>query len=198
MQIIDSQYSYIEGSRCYCSLESESFLRQEISTKPLYALHRIGPGEYHYLTLFYLERIKEPFTLILFDNHPDDQPSAFDEGLLSCGGWILRARGLSECKTVLWVQSPEDFGKLRSLDTESKIYISLDLDVLSPEYSRTTWTQGSMDLSELLRELKYLKDRHIILGIDLCGGKPSGKSSSEDDTINSATFASIESFFRSW
>lgn len=39
------------------------------------------------MTRIWLEKISEPFSLLVFDNHTDMQPPAFG-GLLSCGGWI--------------------------------------------------------------------------------------------------------------
>lgn len=42
------------------------------------------------MSLLFLERINEPFNLVVFDNHTDYQESAFG-GLTSCGGWIGEA-----------------------------------------------------------------------------------------------------------
>ncbi|MDQ9825992.1 hypothetical protein RFZ44_22080, partial [Acinetobacter sp. 163] len=44
----------------------------------------------HYMSRIWLEKITEPVTLVVFDNHTDMQPPAFG-GLLSCGGWIEAA-----------------------------------------------------------------------------------------------------------
>ena len=83
----------IVGTNCYCSDEALSELRRRLSEVPLDTIHWIDTGDYHYLTALFLERIGEPFELVLFDNHPDDQAPAFgDSGLLSCGGWVAWAR----------------------------------------------------------------------------------------------------------
>ena len=105
MIVVDSDFSALEGTNCYCSDESAAQIRQAISGLPLCAVHRIGTGDYHYVSLFWLERVTEPFTLILFDNHPDDQPTAFSPDTLSCGSWVAEARKLPFCQDVIWIRS---------------------------------------------------------------------------------------------
>ena len=77
MELVLSDFSGLEGSCCYCSGEAGAEMRKRISALPLEAVHYIGTGDYHYQTLFWLERIGRPFALLLIDNHPDDQPGAF-------------------------------------------------------------------------------------------------------------------------
>lgn len=105
MQVIQSDFSTLEGTNCYCSEESAARIRQAISGLPLSAVHMIGTGDYHYISLFWLERIREPFSLVLFDNHPDDQPSAFSPDTLSCGSWVAEARKLPCCIGTYWLTS---------------------------------------------------------------------------------------------
>jgi hypothetical protein len=47
-----------------------------------------GSGDFHHLSAVLLRRLREPFTLVAFDNHPDWdlRPPRW-----SCGGWINRA-----------------------------------------------------------------------------------------------------------
>ena len=40
------------------------------------------------MSKLWTDRIQEPFSLIVFDHHPDMQPPRFG-GILSCGGWVL-------------------------------------------------------------------------------------------------------------
>src|SRR5688572_26027559 len=47
-----------------------------------------GSGDFHHLTALWLRRMREPFTLVSFDNHPDwdIRPPRW-----GCGTWITRA-----------------------------------------------------------------------------------------------------------
>ena len=49
-------------------------------------IHFFDNGNYHYMSKLWTDRVQEPFTLIVFDHHPDMQPPRFG-GILSCGGW---------------------------------------------------------------------------------------------------------------
>ena len=52
------------------------------------AIHFFDNGNYHYMSKLWTDRIQQPFSLIVFDHHPDMQPPRFG-GILSCGGWVL-------------------------------------------------------------------------------------------------------------
>ena len=176
-----SDFSEFPGSRLYCSEETAGRIRKEISAIPLHAIHLLGTGDWHYVSLFWLERIDRPFTLVLFDNHPDDQPCAFGEELLSCGSWVRDAVKLPFCKGVLW--NPE------SATTDDEVYISIDLDVLSPEYARTNWDQGGMTIPDLLGRLREFRRRCGIIGVDICGGLP------DDSRVNAEAENAISGIF---
>jgi arginase family enzyme len=47
-----------------------------------------GSGDFHHLTALWIRRVREPFVLVSFDNHPewDVRPPRW-----GCGGWINRA-----------------------------------------------------------------------------------------------------------
>jgi hypothetical protein len=47
-----------------------------------------GSGDFHYLTALWLRRLREPVTVVCFDNHPDwdIRPPRW-----GCGGWVNRA-----------------------------------------------------------------------------------------------------------
>ena len=67
----------------------------------------LDSGNYHYLTKLWLELVKEPFELLVFDHHTDMQRPAFG-GILSCGGWIREALETNEnLKHVILVGPPE-------------------------------------------------------------------------------------------
>lgn len=50
-------------------------------------LHFIDSGNYHYVSALFTSFIKQPFSLVVLDHHPDMQAPMFD--ILSCGGWVL-------------------------------------------------------------------------------------------------------------
>jgi len=196
MKRIFADFKAFQGTNCYCSAESAAMIRQLIAGMPLRAVHEIGTGDYHYQTLFWLERITEPFQLVLFDHHSDDQPGAFGEGLLSCGGWVAEARRLPLLDTDLWIRAASDFPALRRL-RDLPVYLSIDLDVLSTEYARTDWDQGDMTLGELCGAIGELTAAHTILGVDICGGNTIEKGASPEDlALNASTGEALYGLFR--
>ena len=82
--------SLLTGTNCYCDREAAAAIRSAIEELPVCAVHLIDSGNYHYLTRLWLERIRDPFLLVVFDNHTDMQAPAFGD-LLSCGGWAASA-----------------------------------------------------------------------------------------------------------
>lgn len=184
---INADFSHLEGTNCFCSPESAERIRRAVADLPLRAVHDIGTGDYHYVSLFWLERIREPFSLVLFDHHPDDQPGSFGAGLLSCGGWVAQVRELPQLRTDLWIRDAADFPALDRLP-EGPVYLSIDLDVLSPAFARTDWDQGSMQLEELVAALRKLVAEKPVLGVDLCGGlTPEKGASPADEALNART-----------
>ena len=164
----------LEETNCFCGRPEE--LSGHLADIPLDAIHLIDSGDYHYLTLFFLQRIQVPFQLLLIDNHPDDQPTAFAPDTLSCGGWVRTAKEtLSNLKSVSWNRKPEP---------GLPVYVSIDIDFLNRKEARTDWTQGEADFARLAA---LLPDRDI-LGIDICGGISAAKGGlPEDFSINRLT-----------
>ena len=78
------------GSNCYCDEEAMIQIREKIQEFSAEGIHFIDSGNYHYMSRIWLEKITQPFRLLVFDNHTDMQPPAFG-GILSCGGWIAAA-----------------------------------------------------------------------------------------------------------
>lgn len=196
MNRIFADFSALEGTNCYCSEDSARAIRERIAGLPLHAVHAIGTGDYHYISLFWLERIGEPFQLVLFDHHPDDQAGAFDGGLLSCGSWVREARRLPMLRADRWIRDAEDFPALAELP-DLPVYLSIDLDVLSEEYARTDWDQGRMTLEELKGALRAVIGARRIIGVDLCGGNTPEKGASPDDlALNAVTGEALSDLFR--
>lgn len=88
VKIIDC--SDINGTRCYLDDESKEALKERFECITPEGVHFIDSGNYHYLSLFQLEKIDGDFALILFDNHPDMLKPSFGE-ITSCGGWVMEA-----------------------------------------------------------------------------------------------------------
>ena len=170
----------LPGTCCYCDSEAESAIRQAISPLPLAAVHWIDTGDYHYISKLWMEKIDVPFVLALFDNHPDDQQTAFG-GLLSCGSWVQAAR---EGLPLMMA----DYLNSASIPDDLPVYLSVDLDILDRQYARTDWDQGRKSLDELILDIEQIAVRHRIMGADICGGITVAKGAvPEDLRINRTT-----------
>lgn len=188
----------LPGTNCYCDETAAEELRKKIRNFPAKGIHFLDSGNYHYMSRIWLEKVTQPFRLLVFDNHTDMQPPAFG-GILSCGGWIAAA--LEELpllrQVILCGPDQEAFSHveeelknkvsflsrecmeermefIRKIPSDLPLYISVDKDVLCPGDARTTWSQGDLRLEELLEMLQELLKRfhregQQILGMDICG-----------------------------
>lgn len=157
----------LQETCCYCSSSSMKTLRDRLSDIPFSGLHWIDTGDYHYLTALFMEKITEPFELVLLDHHPDDQPMAFEEsGMLSCGSWVLWGR---EHLPLMHENSPDPL----------PVYLSLDLDILSREVFTTDWDQGDIGVEDLKSMVLSRCRGRRLLGIDVCGGITRAKGASD-------------------
>ena len=94
----------IVGTDCYCDDDaikeinelidnaetcgkSECSIENRGNSTNVPTIHFFDNGNYHYMSKLWTDRVQEPFTLIVFDHHPDMQPPRFG-GILSCGGWV--------------------------------------------------------------------------------------------------------------
>ena len=193
----------LAGTDGYCSEEAASILRREIRQEGYGGIHFLDSGNYHYLTKFFLEQIREPFQLAVFDHHTDMQPPALLP-LLSCGSWLLDTlkenrflkkvylagppkERIRECAFLpeagsgrLICVSEEELEHLDSREfpgwqQQLPLYISIDTDVLGREDARTNWDQGNLKLEKLCRILQAAGRGVKILGADICGGIPPQK-----------------------
>ena len=167
--------------------EARKYLLEEIKERSnLSSIHLLDSGNYHHLSRVYLDLIKEPFNLVVYDNHTDMQFSAFGN-ILSCGSWIAdayetlhnlnkiivvgaKSSYIEECafnkdKRVVFADSISDV----YLESLLPIYISIDKDVLSTNEFISDWDQGGMSLAALKEELEFLIGRFRIIGTDICG-----------------------------
>ena len=86
----------IVGTDCYCDDEAIKVINELIDSsvhgssknaRSIPEIHFFDNGNYHYMSKLWTDRVQEPFTLVVFDHHPDMQPPRFG-GILSCGGWV--------------------------------------------------------------------------------------------------------------
>ena len=192
MQLVSSDFSCLEGTCCYCSQEAARQIRQALGSLPLHAAHFLGTGDCHYVSLFWLERLREPFALVLFDNHPDDQPCAFGSDILSCGSWVADARELPMCKAVAWFDGKGEW-QGDKVPGGLPVYLSIDLDVLSEDCITTDWSQGNVTPEGLQAALRQVVEGHSVLGADICGG-PAAESGQSDFTRSLVLAQTLISF----
>ena len=99
-QILWIEVQDICGTNCYCDEEAIAEINKRTENYPAAGILFIDSGNYHYMTRLWMAKIKEPFCLLVYDNHTDMQPPAFG-GILSCGGWI--AASLEELENLRYV-----------------------------------------------------------------------------------------------
>ena len=105
--ITQLDFQDIPGTNCYCDSLAEEEIGKRIAPFGPEGIHFLDSGNYHYLTKLWLELIKVPFELLVFDHHTDMQCPAFG-GILSCGGWIREALETNEnLKHVILVGPPQ-------------------------------------------------------------------------------------------
>jgi arginase family enzyme len=66
----------------------------------------LGSGDFHHVSLALVRRLREPFTLLMLDNHPDWM-SGFP--FLHCGTWLRHALRLPQLERVIHLGGNTDF-----------------------------------------------------------------------------------------
>lgn len=202
--------SDIAGTNGYCDGASEDELNRRLTAAGVTfrGIHLIDHGSYHYMSKLLTERIRQNYTLLVYDHHTDMQPPAFG-GLLSCGGWILEAlRTQQYLREVMvigadpdyiretgdYLQEEEDHEALLSRirfasapvplsEIRWPVYLSIDLDVLAPEEIMTSWDQGTLSLERLLADIESLRQHGALLGTDICGGPAPAQRQTPDGPV---------------
>lgn len=161
----------LKGTGMYVDDEAERMIRERLESKggpEGYRLRFLDNGNYHYMTRILASYIDEPFDLITFDNHSDDQPPAFGS-LRSCGSWRLDIRTENpKLQSSFLIQKKEDFYEYY-VPSDLPLYISLDKDILSESVLKTNWDQGDMREEELFGLIEILAGSRRILAFDVCG-----------------------------
>lgn len=213
--------SDIQETDMYCSKNAYEKIWGRIEPYGIQGIHYIDSGNYHYISKIITDHIDEPFGLVMYDHHTDMQMPMVPEMMSCgdwAGQALSQNKNLRQLVIVgppesdieqtlesysgsqsgrLLTFSTEDLhgdlleNKLKLIRTDLPLYISIDKDVLGPEYTETNWSQGDMSIDGLERLLgvflggqgeeknsdacrndeRYAGDiRHSrILGVDICG-----------------------------
>ena len=197
----------IEGTCCYCDPEAEAEISRRLEPIPEERVRWIDSGDYHYVTKILAAREREPFTLVLVDNHPDDQAPVFG-GVLSCGSWVKELRESCPMLEEAWTLGPDHRIRNASgtVDREleegiddlvaalegKRVYVSVDKDVLDRAFSRTDWSQGTYSLDTLKGWLDRLLRLNVV-AVDVCGGlSPAQGAKPQDLRVNGETDVELQ------
>lgn len=188
-------FSYLSGINGYCSPEALNVMKKRLWEKDRLFIHFIGSGNYHYMTYLFLQRIRQPFSLVLFDHHTDILPPLCPE-LLSCGGWVKRVLDENKyIKEVLilgarqdlieaiepkyvkrvtayseeTIERDSDWMALAADSVHYPCYCSVDKDVFRESEACTDWDNGSMAGIDFRRVCEKIGSHHSLLGMDVCG-----------------------------
>ena len=197
----------IEGTCCYCDPEAEAEISRRLDLQPGECVRWIDSGDYHYVSKILAAREREPFVLVLVDNHPDDQAPVFG-GVLSCGSWVRDLREGNPMLEETWTLGPDHRIRNASgtVDRELEegiddlvaalegkhVYLSVDKDVLDRTCSRTDWSQGTYSLGTLKGWLDRLL-RLDVVAVDVCGGlSPAQGAKPQDLRVNGETDVELQ------
>lgn len=185
----------LNGTDCYCDEEAALKLKQRMESFAPDGIHFIDSGNYHYVSKFWTDKIREPFSLVVFDHHPDMQPSLFEE-MLSCGSWVkavidtnpflqkvlivgaderlIHAIPVSyssrvKCYSEASFSHEEAWCNFSREYVNEPVYISVDKDVLNKKAAVTNWDQGKFSLAELEELLAIIFRQEKVIGVDICG-----------------------------
>lgn len=195
----------IRETNLMCSPEAQLEIRARLKLYKPGNIVFIGNGNLHYVSFLLMERLEEPFSLVLFDHHTDCKNTELQ---LACDNWVIHAASLPKLKKALVFHTDAeslDIGhhpasdkiiefipgerwsakfenKVRQIDSKN-VYLSIDKDILSSEAAATNWDQGGKSLDELLRMIEIVKKHKNIIGADICGEYPVNPAMMFDSSI---------------
>ena len=171
----------LTGTNCFCDATSASTIMKRINSYSPEGIHFIDSGNYHYVSKFWIDKIKEPFSLIVFDHHSDMQTARFND-MISCGCWIkvildtnpyLRKVYIIGAKEESVNAIPSQYRNRVKFynetellqedrrnqfileNTDHPLYISID--------------KGSLSLENLEKLLILILTKTRVIGVDVCG-----------------------------
>ena len=102
----------LKGVDCYCDEDGREKLHRRLAPYPSKAIHFLDSGDFHYLTEYWVSRLQEPFSLIVFDHHPDMQQPQW-EGLVSCGGLFYFIIFTKKCHEYIKISIPTPLNSIK-------------------------------------------------------------------------------------
>ncbi|WP_243298639.1 arginase family protein [Bacillus litorisediminis] len=185
-------FRHLEHVNLFCEEETLQTLQMRLQKRRQKGITLIGSGNYHYVTYLLLKEISKPFTLVLFDNHPDLRTNQDHDEMLSCGSWVsyalsnilllqqvviigptvALAQNSTHSRTVIFPFDGVHHYSLplilSSIPT-NHVYVSIDKDVLHKGEVQTNWDQGVMGIHTLTQMLKSFLMSKQVEGVDICG-----------------------------
>jgi len=148
--------SRVRGTRYATERETFDALRRALAGVRLDTV-LLGSGDFHHHALHGLYRKREPFSLVLFDNHADLGPS----DVITCGAWVEAALAIPALAAVLLVGCEASTLVGVKAPLERVAWVPLDNDVI-----RGVRTTGSLRSGGLAQALADLPTRHVHVSID--------------------------------
>ena len=199
----------IEGTGCYCDPGAEEEIHRRLAPLSGAGIRWLDSGDYHYMTKILAGFQKDPFVLVLMDNHPDDQLPVFG-GVLSCGSWVQEMKSSFPLLDDVWTLGPEHrirnaagtvdrileegIDDMLELVEGHRLYLSVDKDILSRDEARTDWSQGAYRLDALEGWIGRLLEKEVV-AVDVCGELSLSKGASPEDLrVNFETNVNIQEF----
>ena len=92
---LSEEYNWVDctniiGTNGYCDESALAVLKEKVQAIKAEGIHFIDSGNFHYVSEFWLEKIKQDFVLVVFDHHSDMVKPMFSD-ILSCGSWMLNS-----------------------------------------------------------------------------------------------------------
>ncbi len=148
--------SHVHGTRYATERDTFDGLGASLADVPLDTV-LLGSGDFHHHALHGLFRKRDPFSLVLFDNHADLGPS----DVITCGAWVEAALAIEALAAVLLVGcEPSTLVGVKA-PLERVAWVPLDNDVIRGV--RTTVSLRSGGLPNALAELPT---RRVHVSID--------------------------------
>ncbi|WP_026516358.1 hypothetical protein [Butyrivibrio sp. MC2021] len=183
----------ISGTNCMCDDEAVAEIQRIIEEEkiPPGGIRFIDSGNYHYMSAILAKQVKEPFSLVVLDHHPDMQPPMFGD-ILSCGGWVKEVLDKNEFVRDVHIigadreliEKLEEEDRKRAFfydiqdvfkdgimlpNTGYPVYLSIDKDVVTGDELVTNWDQGEMETAQLCLFVKEILAKRNVIAVDICG-----------------------------
>jgi arginase family enzyme len=137
-------------------------IKENIST---FTVSFFGSGDFHHFTLFMLQHLKNPFYLVMFDNHYDVGSFKFKHKAnldYDMGSWMYSALWFKHCKGVLLVGPDNDGWLLRKIQSIKYLKENFNLHVVEADDKDPVFTY-----SEYIKSIPSGCDIYITIDKDV-------------------------------